>query len=81
MGVLGFPNLTISCSTFAKFEPSVNYDRCQRVLKGKSKKQLNLTHHVPVHIVYLTAWVDSKGLLHYCDDIYNYDKRQKRIVR
>jgi murein L,D-transpeptidase YcbB/YkuD len=68
-------------STFAKFEPSVNYDRCQRVLKGKSKKQLNLTHHVPVHIVYLTAWVDSKGLLHYCDDIYNYDKRQKRIVR
>jgi murein L,D-transpeptidase YcbB/YkuD len=68
-------------STFAKFESSVNYNRCQKILKGKTKTQLNLSNHVPVHIVYLTAWVNSDGLLYYCDDIYHYDKKQRRAIR
>ncbi len=67
-------------STFAKFEHAVNYDRCQQILKGKKKTQLNLKNSVPVHIVYLTAWVNSDGLLYYCDDIYHYDKKQRRAI-
>ena len=65
-------------ATFAPHEPSVNYKRAKRVLKGKKKTQLNLSQHVPVHIVYLTAWINSDGLLHYRDDIYNYDSKQHR---
>ena len=72
------PNTLLS--TFAKFEHSVNYDRCQQILKGKKKTQLNLKNSVPVHIVYLTAWVNSDGLLYYCDDIYHYDKKQRRAI-
>jgi len=68
-------------STFAKHERSVNYNRCQKILKGKNKTQLNLSNSVPVHIVYLTAWINSDGLLNYCDDIYHYDRKQRRAIR
>ncbi|HIM93822.1 MAG TPA: murein L,D-transpeptidase, partial [Campylobacterales bacterium] len=67
-------------STFAPHERSVNYNRAKRVLRGKNKKQLNLANKVPVHIVYLTAWINSDGLLHYRNDIYNYDKKQIRSI-
>jgi murein L,D-transpeptidase YcbB/YkuD len=66
--------------TFAKHEKSVNFDRCLKILKGKNETHLNLSKKVPVHIIYLTAWVDSNGLLHYFNDIYDYDKKQKRAI-
>ena len=70
------PNALLA--TFAPHERSVNFNSTQRVLKGKVKKQLNLSKHVPVHIIYLTAWINSDGLLHYRPDIYNYDSKQSR---
>jgi len=68
-------------STFAPHERSVNYNRAQRILRGKEQTQLNLTTPVPVHIVYLTAWINSDGLLHYRNDVYHYDKKQKRTIQ
>ena len=72
------PNALLA--TFAPHERSINYSRAKRILRGKKKKQLNLSHHVPVHIVYLTAWINSDGLLHYRDDVYKYDKKQIRSI-
>ncbi|MCH9739781.1 MAG: L,D-transpeptidase family protein, partial [Epsilonproteobacteria bacterium] len=68
-------------STFAPHERSVNYNRAQSILRGKNKTQLNLAKPVPVHIVYLTAWINSDGLLHYRNDIYNYDTKQRRAIQ
>jgi murein L,D-transpeptidase YcbB/YkuD len=34
-----------------------------------------LKHPVPVIITYYTAWVDSKGALHFADDIYGHDQQ------
>ncbi len=34
---------------------------------------LGLDEPVPVHFVYLTAWVDGKGTLQFRDDCYGYD--------
>ncbi len=65
-------------ATFAKHESSVNYNRAKRILRGKKKTQLNLSQKVPVHIIYLTAWINTDGLLHYRPDIYNYDSKQHR---
>jgi murein L,D-transpeptidase YcbB/YkuD len=70
------PNALLA--TFAPHEQSVNFNSTQHILKGKKKTQLNLSKHVPVHIVYLTAWINSDGLLHYRPDIYNYDSKQSR---
>jgi len=72
------PNALLA--TFAPHERSVNYNRAQRILRGKKKTQLNLSKQVPVHIVYLTAWVKNDGLLHYRNDIYNYDSKQRRTI-
>lgn len=73
------PNTLLS--TFAARDSSVNYNRSQQILRGKNKTQLNLSRKVPVHIVYLTAWVNSDGLLHYSNDVYNYDTKQKRVIK
>ena len=75
---LSRPNALLS--TFAPHERSINFNRTQRVLKGNKKRQLNLSQPVPVHIVYLTAWIKNDGLLHYRPDIYNYDSKQHRII-
>ncbi len=76
---LSQPNALLA--TFARHERSINYNRSLRILKGKKKTQLNLAKPVPVHIVYLTAWINSDGLLHYRNDIYNYDSKQKRSIK
>ncbi|HHH19180.1 MAG TPA: hypothetical protein ENK86_01520, partial [Campylobacterales bacterium] len=65
---------------FTQHERAFSYNRAQRILQGKTKTQLNLSQHVPVHIVYLTAWVNSDGLLHYRNDVYNYDTKQTRAI-
>ena len=67
-------------ATFAKHERSVNYNRSKQVLRGKTKKQLNLANPVPVHIIYLTARVKSDGLVHYFSDVYGYDAKQNRSI-
>lgn len=72
------PNALLA--TFAPHERSINYSQVKRTLRGKTKKQLNLSQHVPIHIVYLTAWVNNDGLLYYRNDIYNYDSKQHRTI-
>jgi murein L,D-transpeptidase YcbB/YkuD len=72
------PNALLA--TFAPHERSVNFNRAQRILRGKRKTQLNLSKRVPVHIVYLTAWIKNDGLLHYRSDVYNYDTKQRRTI-
>ena len=67
-------------ATFAKYERSVNYSRSKQILRGKTKKQLNLASPVPVHIIYLTARVKSDGLVHYLPDVYGYDSKQSRSI-
>lgn len=42
---------------------------------GRGQQQfVNLDEHVPVYLVYYTAWVDEKGKTQFRKDIYNYDK-------
>jgi len=67
--------------TFARNDRAVSYNRVQQILRGKERVQLNLSKSVPVHIVYLTAWVHNDGLLYFKNDIYHYDKKQKRTRR
>ena len=61
--------------TFAEFNPNLDYDRAQKILKGKKQSYYNI-EHVPVDVTYLTAWVDPSGVLQLRGDIYSYDKEQ-----
>jgi murein L,D-transpeptidase YcbB/YkuD len=41
---------------------------------------VNLAKPLPVHITYLTAWVNKDGSAHFRDDIYGRDKRLARAL-
>ncbi len=61
--------------TFAEFNPNLDYDNAQKILKGK-KQSYHKVEHVPVEVTYLTAWVDPSGIFQMRNDIYDYDKEQ-----
>jgi murein L,D-transpeptidase YcbB/YkuD len=45
-------------------------------MRAGHERHVKLTAPIPVHIVYMTAWVDDLGSLHLEDDVYGYDARQ-----
>lgn len=44
-------------------------------LYGSRERRVNLNTKVPVHVTYLTAWVDESGSLQLRDDLYGHDGR------
>ena len=65
----------------SSFNPKIDMKKAKKVLKGKRKVQLNMQEKLPIHIVYLTAGMNKQGQLEFRNDIYNYDKYQKRRLR
>jgi len=58
----------------------IDISRSKKILKSRRKVQINLSNKIPVYIIYLTAgYNDIDNLLEFRDDIYGYDKLQKRI--
>jgi len=45
------------------------------------EQQIKLPEPVDIHILYLTAWVDDDGLLHFREDVYGRDKRLDESLR
>ncbi len=43
------------------------------LLESQENQRLSLPQRVPVHLLYLTCWVDESGRLQYREDIYGYD--------
>ncbi len=42
---------------------------------------LDLKEDVPVHLLYMTAWIDNGGHLHFADDVYGRDKKLKQALK
>lgn len=68
------PNLLLE--TLSSFNDNINIEKSQKILEENEKKSFNLNKKLPIHLVYLTSWVNEKGLLQFRDDIYDYDKIQ-----
>lgn len=45
-------------------------------MRSGSERHVALRTPIPVHIVYMTAWVDPNGGLHFQNDVYGYDRAQ-----
>jgi len=67
--------------TFSTFNDNVDFDKSQKILKGKKNSYIRLEEKVPVDVVYLTAWVDYDGKLQFRNDVYNYDEMQLKSFR
>lgn len=42
-------------------------------LESGKQVVIHLQQPVPIHITYLTAWTDPKGVIHFWDDVYSLD--------
>ncbi|AXH10383.1 hypothetical protein CP960_11995 [Malaciobacter halophilus] len=51
-----------------------------KTIQSKNKQKITLKNSIPIHIVYLTAWIDEKGNLQIRDDIYGLDNIQKKAI-
>lgn len=51
-----------------------------KTIQSKNKQKITLKNSIPIHIVYLTAWIDEKGNLQIRDDIYGLDNIQKKLL-
>ena len=57
-------------------DPAWDRDRLVGTVKKGKRIKVFLSSTVPVHILYLTAWVDGNSLPQYRRDVYGYDKVQ-----
>jgi L,D-transpeptidase YcbB len=56
-------------------------DRIIAKIKKGQTKEVRLADEIMVHILYLTAWVDGEGMLHFRDDIYGRDAKLDEELR
>jgi len=59
-------------------QPEWTDDAIKTAMRSGNERHVKLGKPIPVHIVYLTSWVDDKGGMHFADDIYGYDAKQAR---
>ena len=55
-------------------DPAWSRERLLLEIRKGKRMQVPLQRTVPVHVMYLTAWVDGNGLLQFRQDYYGYDK-------
>ena len=69
-------------STIASEDKNLDITKANEILANDAitDKSIGLDKKIPIHIVYLTSWVDENGILQFRDDIYNFDKMQKELL-
>lgn len=57
-------------------------ERIERAVASRRHQYIAVAKPVPVHLVYITAWRDQAGLVHFRNDLYNLDgQSQARLAR
>ena len=47
---------------------------------NRENQKVGLPEPVAVHLIYLTAWTDCEGIVHFRDDIYGYDNTLPTVL-
>ena len=61
--------------------PGWDMTRIRAAMNGGSNQQVNLTHPIPVLIVYATVIITEDGLVHFYDDIYGHDATLEKVLQ
>jgi len=62
-------------------DPSWSKTRLLAEIKKGKRQVVNLPKPIPVYVIYLTAWFDTRGHIHFRDDIYDYDKSLEKVLK
>jgi L,D-transpeptidase YcbB len=60
--------------------PGWDAERVHAAMNGGQTQQVNLTHPIPVLIVYATVFVTEDGIVHFYDDIYGHDADLEKVL-
>jgi murein L,D-transpeptidase YcbB/YkuD len=52
----------------------------REALGQPEEQHLSVRPPVPIHILYLTAWIDDAGVLHFSSDVYEFDGPQRSAL-
>jgi len=63
-----------------KEDPAWSKERLLKEIRTGKRQQINLPKPIPVYVIYLTAWFDTRGHIHFRDDIYDYDKSLEKAL-
>lgn len=64
-----------------KGDPDWTREKMLAEIETGKEQIVRLPEPVDIHIIYLTAWVDDEGFLHFRDDIYERDARLDESLR
>ena len=60
-------------------QPKWTPEAIRAAMRSGNERHVKLPAKIPVHIVYFTAWVDENGGLHFRNDVYGYDSKQRQV--
>ncbi len=63
-----------------KENPEWNRDRIAKTIPTRDPIRIDLKRTIPIHLVYHTAWVDTRNLVHFAADIYHRDTPLKKVL-
>ncbi len=66
--------------SIAKIDNNISYGEVQELLKQSNKTKIGLETKIPIHVIYLTSWVNHDGAIQFRDDIYSYDTMQYELL-
>ncbi len=55
-------------------DPAWTHDRLRDLLESGQRQVVRIPRPIPVHLLYMTTWVDENDELQFRDDIYNRDR-------
>jgi murein L,D-transpeptidase YcbB/YkuD len=61
-------------------DPQWTRERIDAAMKGERPTQANLKSKLTVYLFYDTAYVDSKGVVHFADDYYGHDAQLEKAL-
>jgi murein L,D-transpeptidase YcbB/YkuD len=67
-------------ATIEEKEKALDPKKDKEILEGIEQTEFSLNKKIPIHIIYLTTWVDDNNNIQFRDDIYGYDKVQRDIL-
>ncbi len=79
-GCIRVSNPDALLQSIATIDANVDYDEVREILQESNKTKIALEKKIPIHVVYLTSWVNHKGVVQFRDDIYSYDTMQYELL-
>jgi murein L,D-transpeptidase YcbB/YkuD len=63
-----------------RFQPEWTSEKIEEAMNAGKEQYVSISKPVPVYIAYFTAWVDSRGRVHFRDDVYKRDSRLANMI-